>query len=49
MRAAGRDARLMRELADRRRLSAAGCARLGSEARQLLAGWVDDGWAHLDI
>ena len=49
MRAAGRDARLMRELADQRRLSAADCKRLGREARQLLAGWVDDGWAHLDI
>lgn len=47
MRAAGRDARLMRELADSRRLAAPDCARLGSQARQLLAGWVDDGWAHL--
>ena len=45
-RAGGRDARLMRELADRRRLSAAQRARLGPEAASLLAEWAAAGWLH---
>jgi len=46
LRAAGRDARLMRQLADRRALGAADCGRLGAEALTLLSGWVAAGWAH---
>ena len=38
--AGGRDARLMRRLADARRLAAADCARLGAAAAAL----VDSGW-----
>ncbi len=44
-RAAGRDARLMRRLADTRRLSAPDCGRLSDEARGLLQDWLDSGWA----
>jgi len=43
-RAAGRDARLMRRLADRRRLSAAEVAQLSVGARELLDQWAEDGW-----
>ncbi len=43
-RASGLDARLMRSLADRRRLGAADCARLSQPARDLLASWLQDGW-----
>jgi 50S ribosomal protein L16 3-hydroxylase len=46
LRAAGRDARLMRQLADQRVLGAADCGRLGAEALALLSGWVAAGWAH---
>lgn len=42
--AAGRDARLMRALADHRQLGAADVARLGDEARVLLDDWVEAGW-----
>lgn len=42
--AAGRDARLMHRLADRRRLAAAELARLGTEARALLDDWAAAGW-----
>jgi len=45
-RAAGRDAALMRRLADERRLSAAEVARASAAARELLAAWCEDGWAH---
>jgi 50S ribosomal protein L16 3-hydroxylase len=45
-RAAGRDARLMRELADARRLAARHCARLSGDARAVVADWVAQGWAH---
>jgi 50S ribosomal protein L16 3-hydroxylase len=45
-RAAGRDATLMRRLADQRRLSAAELARAGAAARELLRDWCEDGWAH---
>lgn len=44
--AAGRDARLMRQLADARRLTAAERARLGDAASRLLAEWMASGWAH---
>ena len=43
-RAAGRDARLMRRLADRRRLDAAELDALSEQARELLADWLEAGW-----
>ena len=46
--AAGRDARLMRELADARRLSALQCGRLTADAQAVVADWVAQGWAHDD-
>ena len=46
--AGGRDARLMHELADRRRLAASGRRRLSAGAQALLAQWLADGWLHLD-
>lgn len=45
-RAGGRDARLLRRLADRRRLDAGDVARLGADARAALDRWVADGWLH---
>jgi 50S ribosomal protein L16 3-hydroxylase len=45
-RASGRDAALMRQLADERRLSAAQVGKLGDDARALLEQWADDGWLH---
>jgi 50S ribosomal protein L16 3-hydroxylase len=45
-RAAGRDAALMRRLADRRRLEAGDWPRLGEQARLLLDEWADAGWLH---
>jgi 50S ribosomal protein L16 3-hydroxylase len=46
--AAGRDARLMRELADARRLTAKQCAALSAGAQAVVADWVAQGWAHDD-
>ena len=46
--AAGRDARLMRELADARRLTALQCGRLTADAQAVVADWVAQGWAHDD-
>jgi len=43
-RAAGRDARLMRLLADQRSLPAPQLAKLGDDARELLAQWAQAGW-----
>lgn len=43
-RAAGRDARLMRRLADRRELGAADVNSLSEGARALLHDWLDAGW-----
>jgi 50S ribosomal protein L16 3-hydroxylase len=40
----GRDARLMRQLADTRVLPAAGCAALSPAARHVVQAWLDDGW-----
>lgn len=45
-RAAGRDARLMRELADRRCLAAAALRGLGGGARALIDEWRAAGWLH---
>jgi 50S ribosomal protein L16 3-hydroxylase len=44
--ATGRDARIMRRLADARRLGAADAAALGEGARALVAEWVAGGWMH---
>ena len=44
--AAGRDAALMRRLADARQLSATERQRLSAPARDLLAQWLQAGWAH---
>ncbi len=46
-RASGRDAKLMRRLADQRSLSAAEHGLLSAEALTLLGGWAHDGWLHL--
>jgi len=43
-RASGRDARLMRALADARSLSARQLTQLSTGARDLLEQWVEDGW-----
>ena len=45
-RVGGRDARLLRQLADTRHLGAAERLRLGADARATLQEWLDDGWAH---
>ena len=45
--AAGRDAFLMRRLADARRLQAHELARASKEALELLAAWCEAGWAHV--
>ena len=46
--AAGRDARLMHDLADARRLTAPQCLRLSADAQAVVADWVAQGWAHDD-
>jgi len=45
-RAGGRDAALMRRLADRRSLHANELARLSADARELLGDWLQAGWLH---
>ena len=45
-RAAGRDATLMRRLADERQLTARELARASDDALELLSHWCDAGWAH---
>jgi len=45
-RAAGRDATLMRRLADERGLTAKDLARASDDALELLSSWCDSGWAH---
>jgi 50S ribosomal protein L16 3-hydroxylase len=47
-RAAGRDATLVRRLADARRLSGAERRALSADARELVVQWVEAGWLHLD-
>jgi 50S ribosomal protein L16 3-hydroxylase len=47
-RAAGRDARLMRRLADLRRLERDECEQLSVEAKALLDDWLDAGWLRGD-
>ena len=46
-RAAGRDATLMRRLADDRQLTARDLARASDDALELLSSWCDAGWAHV--
>jgi len=46
-RAAGRDATLMRRLADQRRLDARGLKGMSEGARELLGDWCDAGWVHV--
>jgi 50S ribosomal protein L16 3-hydroxylase len=46
--AGGRDATLMRRLADERRLSSKDVMRLSNEARALLDEWARAGWVHPD-
>lgn len=45
-RAAGADARLLRRLADARRLDARDVAGASPDARELLDQWAEDGWLH---
>lgn len=45
-RAAGRDATLMRRLADQRALPPADLSRASDEALELIASWCEAGWAH---
>ncbi|MFN4360092.1 MAG: JmjC domain-containing protein [Hylemonella sp.] len=45
-RAAGKDATLMRRLADERTLAASDVTRASAAARELLQAWCEDGWAH---
>lgn len=45
-RAAGQDARHLRELADQRWLSAKTVARVSATLRELLDQWAEDGWLH---
>jgi 50S ribosomal protein L16 3-hydroxylase len=45
-RASGRDAVLMRRLADERQLAAAELGRASAAARALLGDWCEDGWVH---
>lgn len=44
LRASGRDATLMHQLADRRGLEARHCARASAAARALLCEWLERGW-----
>jgi 50S ribosomal protein L16 3-hydroxylase len=46
--ASGRDALLMRQLADRHRLGAAEVKRLSADALALITQWLDDGWLQPD-
>jgi 50S ribosomal protein L16 3-hydroxylase len=47
-RAGGRDAALMRRLADERRLAAAALQRLSGPARELVDEWAAAGWLHAE-
>ena len=46
-RAGGRDATLMRRLANERQLSARELVRASDDALELLSSWCDAGWAHV--
>ena len=47
-RAGGRDAKLVRRLADRRRLLPRDVGALSGEARELITHWIAAGWLHSD-
>ena len=47
--ATGRDATLMRQLANERTLSAAEVKRLGVKARELVLDWYNAGWLHVRV
>jgi 50S ribosomal protein L16 3-hydroxylase len=47
-RAAGRDAQLMRTLADQRYLEGKDMARLSDDARELVTDWYQAGWLYAD-
>jgi 50S ribosomal protein L16 3-hydroxylase len=49
LRAGGRDAVLMRQLADTRALAAGDCARLSGPAAELLDQWVAAGWVRQNL
>ena len=44
--ASGRDAQLVRQLADHHSLDSHHCSRLSPAARELLVQWLEDGWLH---
>jgi 50S ribosomal protein L16 3-hydroxylase len=44
--ASGRDATLMRQLANERRLNGAACAKVSKGAKSLLQDWLQAGWIH---
>jgi 50S ribosomal protein L16 3-hydroxylase len=46
LRAAGRDATLMRALADRRTLTVAQVAKASDAALEVLSSWCEAGWLH---
>jgi 50S ribosomal protein L16 3-hydroxylase len=46
LRASGRDAALMRQLADARSLTATQVVRASGDARSMLESWIEAGWAH---
>jgi 50S ribosomal protein L16 3-hydroxylase len=48
-RAGGKDARLLHQLADQRRLDAKAVAQLSAGARELLDDWACDGWILSDV
>jgi 50S ribosomal protein L16 3-hydroxylase len=45
-RASGRDATLMRRLADTRQLDAVDAGRVSAQARDMLSDWCESGWIH---
>ncbi|MFZ2736760.1 MAG: cupin domain-containing protein [Burkholderiaceae bacterium] len=45
-RASGRDAMLLRKLADQRQIHASDCADLGAQAFAVLSAWCEAGWVH---
>jgi 50S ribosomal protein L16 3-hydroxylase len=47
-RAGGRDAQLMRRLANERSLKAGDMVRLSDAARELVSDWCQAGWLHAD-
>jgi 50S ribosomal protein L16 3-hydroxylase len=46
--AAGRDAALMRQLANQRELDAANVRKISAPAKKLVLSWIQAGWLHID-